>query len=184
MQEIVDALIQIGPAGMFVAAFLAGSFFPFSSELVMLGLLEAGADATSLLVWGTIGNTLGGLFNYGVGSMGKEEWVTRRLKISPEKLRRGKVYVRHYGAWAGSSRGFPSSAASSLSPWAMCAPASCPPSSASYSANTCAIKCLSRHGRPPSPNEGNARPSALRARCNMSFPLSPINQRYHYNLFT
>ena len=44
MQEIVDALIQIGPAGMFVAAFLAGSFFPFSSELVMLGLLEAGAD--------------------------------------------------------------------------------------------------------------------------------------------
>ena len=33
--------------------------------------------------------------------MGKEEWVTRRLKISPEKLRRGKVYVRHYGAWAG-----------------------------------------------------------------------------------
>lgn len=125
MQEIVDALIQIGPAGMFVAAFLAGSFFPFSSELVMLGLLEAGADATSLLVWGTIGNTLGGLFNYGVGSMGKEEWVTRRLKISPEKLRRGKVYVRHYGAWAGSSRGFPSSVASSLSPWAMCAPASC-----------------------------------------------------------
>ena len=96
MQEIVDALIQIGPAGMFVAAFLAGSFFPFSSELVMLGLLEAGADATSLLVWGTIGNTLGGLFNYGVGSMGKEEWVTRRLKISPEKLHRGKVYVRHY----------------------------------------------------------------------------------------
>ena len=71
---------------MFVAAFLAGSFFPFSSELVMLGLLEAGADATSLLVWGTIGNTLGGLFNYGVGSMGKEEWVTRRLKISPERL--------------------------------------------------------------------------------------------------
>mgnify|MGYP006898757414 FL=1 len=67
----------------------------------MLGLLEAGADATSLLVWGTIGNTLGGLFNYGVGSMGKEVWVTRRLKISPEKLRRGKVYVRHYGAWAG-----------------------------------------------------------------------------------
>ena len=101
MQAFVDFLIQIGPAGMFVAAFLAGSFFPFSSELVMLGLLGAGADPTSLLIWGTVGNTLGGLFNYGVGSLGKEEWVTRRLKISPDKLRRGKVYVRHCGAWAG-----------------------------------------------------------------------------------
>ena len=101
MHNLVDFLIQIGPIGMFFAAFLAGSFFPFSSELVMLGLLGAGANATALLLWGTLGNTLGGLFNYCVGAMGKEEWITRRLRISPEKLRKGRVYVRRYGAWAG-----------------------------------------------------------------------------------
>lgn len=101
MQELADFLIAIGPLGMFFAAFLAGSFFPFSSELVMVGLLGAGSNATSLLIWGTLGNTFGGYFNYLVGSMGKEEWITRRLKIDPGRLRRGKVYVRHYGAWAG-----------------------------------------------------------------------------------
>lgn len=86
---------------MFVAAFLAGSFIPFSSEAVMIGLLVAGADPSDLLLWGTAGNTLGSLFNYGVGSLGREEWVTRYAKVSPEKLERGKRWVRRYGAWAG-----------------------------------------------------------------------------------
>ena len=49
MESFVSELIAWGPAGMFVAAFLAGSFFPFSSEVVMLGLLGAGADADGLL---------------------------------------------------------------------------------------------------------------------------------------
>ena len=86
---------------MFVAAFLAGSFFPFSSEVVMVGLLAAGTDPSDLLLWGTAGNTLGSLFNYGVGSLGRDEWITRFTKVSPEKLERGKRWVRRYGAWAG-----------------------------------------------------------------------------------
>lgn len=101
MDAFINLLIHYGGAGMFVAAFLAGSFFPFSSEVVMLGLLAAGADAGELLVWGTAGNTLGSLFNYGVGSMGRQEWIERWTKVEPEKLERAKRWVRHYGAWAG-----------------------------------------------------------------------------------
>lgn len=101
MENIADLLMSDGPVGMFVAAFLAGSFFPFSSEVVMLGLLEAGVDPSGLLWWGTAGNVLGGVFNYAVGSLGREEWITRYTKVSPEKLERGKRYVRRYGAWAG-----------------------------------------------------------------------------------
>lgn len=101
MDVFVQYLISYGGAGMFVAAFLAGSFFPFSSEVVMLGLLAAGANPNELLLWGTAGNTLGSLFNYGVGSLGREEWITRWTKVPPEKLERGKRWVRRYGAWAG-----------------------------------------------------------------------------------
>lgn len=101
MESIVDLLMSHGAAGMFVAAFLAGSFFPFSSEVVMLGLLEAGIDPMALLVWGTAGNVMGGIFNYVVGSFGREEWIVRYTKVSPKKLERGKRYVRRYGAWAG-----------------------------------------------------------------------------------
>lgn len=100
MDAVVSLLIEYGPFGMFVAAFLAGSFFPFSSEVVMVGLYEAGVGFADLLVWGTVGNVLGSLFNYGVGSLGKEEWIVRYTKVTPEKLQRGIGYVRRYGAFA------------------------------------------------------------------------------------
>ena len=101
MDAFIDLLVCYGGPGMFVAAFLAGSFFPFSSEVVMLGLLAAGTDPSDLLLWGTAGNTIGSLFNYGVGSLGRDEWISRYTKVPPEKLERGKRWVRRYGAWAG-----------------------------------------------------------------------------------
>lgn len=66
----------------------------------MAGLYEAGVGATDLLLWGTSGNVLGSLFNYGVGSLGKEEWIVRYTKVSPEKLQHGISYVRKYGSFA------------------------------------------------------------------------------------
>lgn len=101
IQTFVDFLVAHGLAGMFIAAFLAGSFFPFASELVMLGLLAAGADSTGLLLWGTAGNVLGGLFNYGIGTLGNTAWIERWTKVPPDKLHRGLAYVRRYGSWAG-----------------------------------------------------------------------------------
>lgn len=101
MDAFVEFLVANGPLGMFIAAFLAGSFIPFNSETVMLGFLVAGADPVGTLFWGTMGNVLGSLFNYGVGSLGKEEWITRYAKVSPEKLERGMHYVHRYGAYAG-----------------------------------------------------------------------------------
>ena len=98
---LTDLLTHYGATGMFAAAFLAGSFFPFSSEAVLLALLAAGAPPEALLLSATAGNTLGSLFNYGVGSLGREEWITRYTKVSPKKLERGKRWVRRYGAWAG-----------------------------------------------------------------------------------
>ena len=41
---MVDFLIQYGYWGMFLAAFLAASVFPFSSEAVMVGLQLAGLE--------------------------------------------------------------------------------------------------------------------------------------------
>ena len=91
MDTIITTLAAHGGIGMFCAAFLAGTFLPFASEAVLLALLAAGTNPVELLIWGTAGNTLGGLFNYGVGS----------TKVAPDKLERGKQWVRRYGAWAG-----------------------------------------------------------------------------------
>ena len=39
-----------------LAAFLAGSFFPFSSEAVMVALMATGLDPWLLMAYGTLGN--------------------------------------------------------------------------------------------------------------------------------
>lgn len=86
---------------MLVAAFLAGSFFPFSSEAVMLGLFAAGLKAEPLIIYGTIGNVLGSLFNYSVGRMGRMEWIERYLHVKQENLDKAKKFMAGHGAWIG-----------------------------------------------------------------------------------
>lgn len=101
MDVIVAFLISYGYWGMMASAFVAGSFLPFSSEAVMVGLLAAGLDPWRLIIYGTIGNVLGGMFNYGVGRMGRLEWIERYLHVKPEALDRAKRFMAGHGAWMG-----------------------------------------------------------------------------------
>lgn len=101
MQTVADFLISYGYAGMFLAAFLAASILPFNSELVIVALFKMGLGFGPLLFWAALGNTLGGLLNYGIGLLGKEEWITKYAKVPPDKLQRGMAYVKRYGWWAG-----------------------------------------------------------------------------------
>lgn len=94
-------LIDWGYWGMFVASFLAGSVFPFSSEAVMLGLQAAGLDPMALVVYATVGNTLGSAFNYCVGRLGKLEWIEKYLHVSHESLDKAQKFMGGRGAWMG-----------------------------------------------------------------------------------
>lgn len=88
--------------GMLLTAFLAGSIFPFSSEAVMLGLLATpGIELWTLVVYATLGNVLGGMFNYCVGRLGRPEWIEHWLRIKPEKMERARRFMAGRGAWAG-----------------------------------------------------------------------------------
>ncbi|MBO6217343.1 MAG: DedA family protein [Prevotella sp.] len=101
MQFIIDILTSWGYLGMGLAAFLAGSFFPFSSEVVMIGLQTAGLDPWRLVIYGTVGNVAGGMFNYGVGRLGKLEWIERYLHVRREKLIQARRFMRGHGALMG-----------------------------------------------------------------------------------
>ena len=98
---LVDILTEYGYWGMLIAAFIAGSFFPFSSEAVMLGLLATGLDAWQLIVYGSVGNILGSMFNYGVGRLGRLDWIERYLHVKRSDLDRTQRFMRGHGAWMG-----------------------------------------------------------------------------------
>ena len=85
MDFIISFLTQYGYWGMLLAAFLAGSFFPFSSEAVMIGLMATGLDPWVLMIYGTIGNVLGSIVNYCVGRMGRMEWIEKYGSIWREE---------------------------------------------------------------------------------------------------
>lgn len=101
MDAIVDFLLNWGYWGMLVAAFLAGSVFPFSSEAVMLGLQLEGLEPAQLVIYGTVGNVLGSMFNYGVGRLGRVEWIERYLHVKPESLDKARRFMGGRGAWMG-----------------------------------------------------------------------------------
>lgn len=101
MDAILVFLENWGYWGMLVSAFLAGSFFPFNSEAIMLSLLAAGLQPLPLVIYGTIGNVAGSLFNYGVGRMGRIDWIELYLHVSKDKLDKAKRFMGGRGAWMG-----------------------------------------------------------------------------------
>lgn len=101
MDALVDILSQYGYWGMLVAAFMAGSFFPFSSEAVMVAFQAADLDPWTLIVYGTIGNVLGSMFNYYVGRLGRLDWVERYLHIKKDSLDKARRFMAGRGAWMG-----------------------------------------------------------------------------------
>ncbi len=101
MDALIQLLIDYGYWGMLLAAFLAGSFFPFSSEAVMIALLAAGLQPWPLVAYGTVGNVLGSVVNYGIGRMGRTEWIERYLHVSKERMEQAQRFMRGRGAWMG-----------------------------------------------------------------------------------
>ncbi|MDE5987228.1 MAG: DedA family protein [Prevotella sp.] len=101
MDDIITILEGYGYIGMFVAAFIAGSVFPWSSEAIMLGLQAAGLDPVGLVVWGTAGNVLGSMFNYWVGHLGRLDWIEKYLHVKKESLDKAERFMHGHGAWIG-----------------------------------------------------------------------------------
>jgi len=101
MDAIIELLVSYGYTGMLISAFIAGSFLPFSSEAVMTGLVAAGLEPLPLLVYGTIGNWAGSMFNYWIGHLGKMEWIEKYLHVNQEKLDKAERFMGKRGAWMG-----------------------------------------------------------------------------------
>lgn len=98
---MLDLLVDYGPIGMLIASFIAGSVFPFSSEAVMLAMLAAGVDPWELVIMASIGNVAGSMFNYGVGRLGRLDWIEKYLHVKKESLDRAQRFMGGHGAWMG-----------------------------------------------------------------------------------
>jgi len=90
---------QFGYFGLFLGSFLAATVLPFSSEILVTGMLIAGANPFYVFVFATLGNWLGSVSTFGIGWLGKLQWIEKWFKVSHEKIEKQQHTIQKYGSW-------------------------------------------------------------------------------------
>ncbi len=95
----METLAELGYWGLFIGSFLASTILPMSADVLLIGALAIDGNVWLCVAIATVGNWLGGLTSYGIGWLGKWEWIEKWLKVKKEKLLRQKKNIDRYGVW-------------------------------------------------------------------------------------
>jgi len=87
---------SLGYWGLFLISFLSATIIPFSSDIVVVGMVALKYNAFAVFAIASVGNTLGGMTNYYIGRAGKTEWIHKYLRISEKKIHKAEQYVKKY----------------------------------------------------------------------------------------
>lgn len=102
MDAFIDTLIQLlidwGYVGLFISALLAGSIIPFSSELVLVALVNVGLSPAVCVLSAALGNTVGGMTCYYMGRLGRIDWIEKYFKVKKKKIDRMQHFLQGKGA--------------------------------------------------------------------------------------
>ena len=85
---------------LFGASFLAATILPFSSEVYLFTLLRAGNDPVVLVWVATLGNTLGGVVNWGLGRYLLNFKDRRWFYFNSQQIERAQNWFQRYGFWS------------------------------------------------------------------------------------
>lgn len=88
----------LGLPGLFLGTFMAATMVPFNSTVLYIGILLTGVNPWIVFLVGTLGNWSGGLTTYGVGRIGKWEWIEKWFKVKPETLTAQKEKIDRWGS--------------------------------------------------------------------------------------
>ena len=81
---------------LFVNSFISATLFPLGSEALLIYYLSNNLNFIFLLIFASVGNTLGAIVNYWFGLKGEEFIVSKNL-IKKEKINSYKRYFNKYG---------------------------------------------------------------------------------------
>lgn len=98
---MLEGFAEYGYIGLFLAALLAATILPLSSEVVFVALIAAGMDAWMCIVVASVGNWIGGMINYYMGRLGKIDWIEKYLKVKKEKILKVQNWLEGKGAAMG-----------------------------------------------------------------------------------
>lgn len=83
---------------LFLSSFAAATFLPISSEAHLYLLLTQKSNVFLLIGVATLGNTLGSVFTYYMGTLCKWNWIEKYLRIKKVKIQNTQVKIEKYGS--------------------------------------------------------------------------------------
>ncbi len=85
---------------LFLSAFIAATFLPMYSEVVLATLLLQGEAPALVWIVATTGNTLGSVVNWWLGRYCLHFKDRRWFPINTNKLSRSQAWFQKYGVWS------------------------------------------------------------------------------------
>jgi len=85
---------------LFLVAFLAASFLPAYSEVMVAGMVAAGHDPFAIWSWATAGNTLGSVVNWYIGRYLLHFKDRRWFPVKENNLESAQRWFQRFGVWS------------------------------------------------------------------------------------
>lgn len=110
LTDILSQLPDLGAWGLwglFIGTFLASTIVPFSADVLYVTMLQMTSNPWACLIVAALGNWMGNLTTFGLGRLGRWDWIEKYFKVDRAKLEKQKVYIDKYGIWLALVSWFP-----------------------------------------------------------------------------
>ncbi|HTY45054.1 MAG TPA: DedA family protein [Patescibacteria group bacterium] len=100
--DAIETIKRFGDFGVFLAMFLESSIIPLPSEVIVVGAGAIGIPLASIVVFGALGSTLGGLAGYFLGRYAALPVILKFGKfilIKPHHIYKAEAFARKHGVW-------------------------------------------------------------------------------------
>lgn len=101
--QIREMMRALGDIGIFVAMFLESSIVPIPSEVIIIGAGAIGMPFFSVVVFGSLGATLGAVVGYFLGRYAAMPIIIKYGKfilIKPHHIYKAEAFAKKYGVWS------------------------------------------------------------------------------------
>ncbi|MDP2921044.1 MAG: DedA family protein, partial [Candidatus Omnitrophota bacterium] len=101
--SIIELIKKYGDLGVFLGMFFESSIVPIPSEVVIIGAGTIGISVASILIFGSLGATLGASVGYALGRYAATPVILkfgRFIFIKPHHIYKAEAFARKYGAWS------------------------------------------------------------------------------------